>query len=93
MLVTKNAKRADATGESDVSKATIYQFTIYDIVNDETRTSRRWATRDAIQRACGQVLENTAMLVDVSILDGNGMTERDVSPKPAENTGFQRVVS
>jgi hypothetical protein len=86
-------KRAGVTGESDVSKTTIYQFTIYDIVNDETLTSRRWATREAIQRARGHVLENTAMLVDASILDGNGMTERDAAPKPAENIGFQRVVS
>jgi hypothetical protein len=36
---------------------------------------------------------DTAMSVDASILDGNGMTERDAAPKPAENTGFQRVVS
>jgi hypothetical protein len=62
--------------------AAIYQFTIYDGFNGETRTSRQWATREAIQRACGQVLEETGMLVDASILDGNSMTERDATPEP-----------
>ena len=76
-----------------MSKAEIFQFTKYDIINDEMRISRRWATREAIKQACGNVIESTAMLVDVSILDGNGMTQKDVEPQPALSSGFQRVIS
>jgi hypothetical protein len=66
-----------------VTKVKVYQFTVYDITNDEQRRSRRWATREAIKRVCGQVLEDTEVEVDPSVLgrDEEGMTERNFDPR------------
>jgi len=36
-----------------VSKITVYRFTKYDITTDQYQQSRRWATREAIERICG----------------------------------------
>ena len=68
----------------------VYRFTIYDINNDESIRSRRWATRQAIDWAHGHVLEETEIEVDPSVLDGNGMTARDFDPHALK--GFQRQV-
>jgi hypothetical protein len=35
----------------------VYRFTIYDIRNDESVLSRRWATRQAIEWAHGHALK------------------------------------
>jgi hypothetical protein len=58
---------------------TVYQFTKYDITNDENCRSRRWGTREAIERIGGEVLENTATEVDPAVLgrEIDGMTERN----------------
>jgi hypothetical protein len=63
---------------------TVYQFTKYDIANDENCHSCRWGTRKAIERIGGEVLENTATEVDpaVSGREIDGMTERNYSPHP-----------
>jgi hypothetical protein len=66
----------------------VYQFRMHDIANDENRKSRRWATREAIEWLRGQVLEETETDVDPSVLDSNGMTERDYNPHALK--GFQR---
>lgn len=70
--------------EAIVSKVTVYQFTKYDIRVDANTKSRRWATREAIERVCGAVLEHTATEVDPSVLGGeiDGMTERNFDPRP-----------
>jgi hypothetical protein len=75
-----------------VTKVNVYRFTVYDITNDEQRVSRRWATREAIKRVCGQVLEDTEVEVDPSVLgrEEDGMTERDFNPNPG--TSFQQQV-
>jgi hypothetical protein len=77
-----------------VAKVKVYRFTIYEIVNDENRRSRRWATREAIKRVGGEVLEDTATEVDASVLGGEieGMTVRNFNPQPA-GTGVQRQVT
>ena len=74
-----------------MGNVTVYRFSLYDIASDEQRTSRRWATREAIERIGGKVLESTATEVDVAALDENRMTERDFNPHP--RTGFQTQVS
>jgi hypothetical protein len=73
-------------------KVTIYRFRSYDIGKDAIKTSRRWATKAAIEEVSGQPMLETAVEVDSSILGKEvaGMTERDWMPtKPAE---FQREV-
>jgi hypothetical protein len=73
--------------------AIIYQFSVYDISNDETRKARRWGTKEAIARIrVGILLEETATEVDASVLDENGMTSRDFDPH-RRAAGFQTTVS
>jgi len=76
-----------------LSKVTIYRFILYEITSDTSRQSRRWATREAIKRVGGEVLENTATEVDATVVvsDIAGMTERDFNPN--KNTGFPRTVT
>jgi hypothetical protein len=76
-----------------MSKVTVYQFTVYDVSNDESRKSRRWATREAIKWAGGHVLEQTATEVDESVLGGEiaGMSERGFDPHL--RTGWQAVAA
>ncbi len=68
----------------------VYKFRKYDIVSDETITSRRWATREAVKFVCGEVVEDTETEVDASFLDGNGMTEMNLDPHKRE--GFQTKI-
>jgi hypothetical protein len=52
-----------------MAKVTIYQFRVYDIRNDEIVKSKRWGTAKAIKEiACGQMLEDTAIEVDESVI-------------------------
>ena len=76
-----------------VSKVTIYQFTIYDIGNDENRKSRRWATREAVECIGGKVLEETATEIDATDIGAeiDGMTARNFDPHALR--GFQRAVA
>jgi hypothetical protein len=81
------------TENTNLSKITIYQFTIYDVANDECRKSRRWATREAIEWLRGTVLEDTATQVDSSVVGAEiaGMTARGFEPR--RRTGFQQQVT
>jgi len=76
-----------------MSKVTVYRFRLYDITTDGTRVSRRWATREAIERLGGEILEDTASEVDAGAgaSDIAGMTARDFDPHA--HTGFQRQVT
>ena len=76
-----------------MAKVKVYRFTVYDITNDEQRRSRRWGTRQAIEHARGQVLEDTAIEVDESVLgrEIEGMTDRNFDPHP--RTEFQQQVT
>jgi hypothetical protein len=55
----------------------IHQFRVYDITIDEYRISRRWATREAIERIHGEVIEGSVVEVDATFVDRDGMTERN----------------
>ena len=76
-----------------VSNVTVYRWRAYDISSDEKRESRRWATREAVEKLGGEVLEDTATQVDASVVDTDipGMTERGFDPHP--HVGFQRQVT
>ncbi len=65
-----------------MSKVHIYRFTLYDITSDGARQSRRWGTRDAIERIGGEVLVDTGTEVDISAVESEiaGLTARDYSP-------------
>jgi hypothetical protein len=75
----------------------VYQFTTYSGMTDSVQKSRRYGTKDAIERiAKGTVLFDTKCTVDRSIIeppntDIPGLTQRDFHPDA--HTGFQtRVV-
>lgn len=70
---------------------TIFRFKRYDISSDEFQHSRRWATRDAIERIGAEVLDDHGVDVDPSVLNGDGMTERNFNPHLRQ--GFQTYVS
>jgi len=67
-----------------MSKVTIYRFRKYDIQSDGNQISRRWGTREAIERICGEVMEETETEVDASavITDIEGLTVRGFDPHP-----------
>jgi len=75
-----------------MDKVTVYRFTKYDITTDQPQKSTRWATRKAIDRVNGTVLENTAVEVDASVVGSEieGMTARGFDPHAQR--GFQTVV-
>jgi hypothetical protein len=74
-----------------MSEVTIYRFTMYDITADAPKKSSRWATREAIARVNGNVLEETAVEVEASVVrsDVDGMTTRGFNPNGP--SGFQKV--
>ena len=76
-----------------MSKVHIYRFTLYDITSDNARQSRRWGTRDAIERIGGEILVDTAIEVDASAVDSEiaGLTARDYSP--SAHAGLGREVA
>jgi len=43
--------RRPSYGDGLLAKITVYRFIKYDISSDENRKSRRWATRQAIERS------------------------------------------
>ena len=51
-----------------MAKVAVYQFTNYDIASDNVIKSRRWGTREAIAFIKADVLEDTAVEVDDSML-------------------------
>jgi hypothetical protein len=73
---------------------TIYRFTVYDITTDENRLSRRMGTRQAVGRANGEVIEDTAREVEAPELGREvpGMTDRDYWLRSDVSGGFQRAV-
>jgi hypothetical protein len=73
-------------------KVKIYQFTKYSIQSDGNQKSRRWGTREAIERLGGDVIEDTEIEVDASAVasDIEGLTVRNFNPRP--RTDFQTQV-
>jgi hypothetical protein len=77
-----------------MTKITIYQFQVYDIRDGAIVKSKRWGTREAIvEIACGQVLEDSAIEVDDSVIhsDIHGFTIIGFDPR-LRRTGFQTEV-
>ena len=75
-----------------MAKVTVYKVRIYDIQSDEFTLSRRMATVEGAARMRGDILENTAVEIDVSRLEpGEEWTPRDFNP--LERTGFQTQVT
>jgi hypothetical protein len=75
-------------------KVAVYQFEIYDVQHDEMKRSRRWGTREAIERiAHGIVLEDSATEVDQFEVDSDipGLTEKDFIPH--HHYDLQNVIS
>jgi TRAP-type mannitol/chloroaromatic compound transport system permease large subunit len=68
-----------------LTSVTIFQFSLYDISADEIRKSRRWAIREVIEALGGAVIEETATVVDASVValgasSIEGMTRRGFDP-------------
>lgn len=72
---------------------TIYRFMLYDITTDSMRPSRRWATREAIERLRGHILEETGTEIDSSMLSSEieGMSAINFNPSPRRD--FQTVMT
>jgi hypothetical protein len=68
----------------------VYRFQLYNISTDQNETSRRWGTREAIERIGGEVMKDTETEVNESDLIYDGMTDRDFNPHKL--TGFQTQV-
>lgn len=60
----------------------IHRFRLYDINSDQFRLSRRWATRDIIEKLGGEIISSPAVEVDAAVVmsDIEGMTKPDYDP-------------
>lgn len=72
---------------------TVYQFQRFDITTGLWRTSRRWGTREAVERlgSCFSILEDTATEVSEAEIwiDVPGLTEIGFNP---HSQGPQRQI-
>ncbi len=64
----------------------IFQFKMFDIGTDEFKESRRWATREFIERV-GGLMTGRAVKVDEDLVSAEGLAERDFNPEP-RGAGF-----
>lgn len=64
----------------------IHRFCLYDINSNSYRVSRRWATRDVIEKFGGEIVGSPAVEVDAAIAssDIEGMTIVDYDPFTAD---------
>jgi len=65
-----------------MSTVRIHRFRLYDINSDAFRVSRRWATRDIIEKLGGDIVPGHVVEVDASTVssDIEGMTVPDYDP-------------
>ena len=74
-----------------MEKITVYRVRIYDVQNDEFRTSRRLATMQGAAMMGGSIIDGTEAEIDQSQLEpGMQWTARDFNPNAT--VGFQRQV-
>ena len=66
-----------------MTTTTVYYFTKYDISIDQILTSKRPATLEAIARARGEAIPQTASEIDVRDLDREGFRRRDFAEQTA----------
>lgn len=75
-----------------MDKITVYKVGLYDVQNDERRTSRRMATVAGAEMMGGWVIDGTGVEIDRSQLEPcEEWTARDFDPRP--RTGFQTQVT
>jgi hypothetical protein len=64
-----------------MGKVAIYQYAVLDTNVVERRVARRWGTRAAIERLKhADIIEDSAVLVDETILNSGGFTPLDFAP-------------
>jgi hypothetical protein len=64
-------------------KTTVHKVRMYDAKNDDTIISRRYATSEGAEMMGGEIIEGTAVVIDVTELEpGFDWTPRDYVPKP-----------
>ena len=73
--------------------AVVYRFHTWDIANDCFQQSRRWATKEAIERVGGEI-KSEGVEVDDSLLgqEVEGMTARGFDARNLPSSGFPRGV-
>jgi hypothetical protein len=75
-----------------MSKITVYKVGLYDVQNDEPRTSRRMATIAGAEIMGGWIIKGTEVEIDESQLEpGEEWTPRDFNPRLLG--GFQTRVT
>ncbi|MGH7238612.1 MAG: hypothetical protein ACREHG_00950 [Candidatus Saccharimonadales bacterium] len=68
--------------EDNNGKVTVYKVRIYDIQQDAPRVSRRMATEAGAKIMNGEILPQTATLIEADELEhGEQWTQRDYKPK------------
>jgi hypothetical protein len=73
--------------------AIVYRFQSYDIVNDVIKISRRWATREAIERVCGQAICEGAEVDDRYVgHEVDGMAACGFDPQHPPSSDFPNYV-
>lgn len=82
------------TGETYMNKVKVYQFEVYDVHNDGMKKSRRWGTRETIEKivAGSKLLLETETEVDESAVSSDvpGLTE--IGFNPHKHDSFQTLV-
>lgn len=73
--------------------AIVFRFRSWDIANDCFQESRRWATKEAIQRVMGEAVGG-GVEVEERLLGGevDGMTARGFDPQHPPSSNFQTHV-
>jgi hypothetical protein len=78
------ARSAEARGlkKGRESMTPVYRFKMYNISTDAEQESRRWATRETIEKVGGNVIEDSVINVDEALLGREipGMTDRGFKP-------------
>lgn len=68
----------------------IFQFKMFDIGTDQFKQSRRWATREFIEKVGGLMTGRSAR-VDEDLVSPEGLTECDFTPE-SRTPGLPRQV-
>ena len=76
-----------------MDKVIIYQFRVYDIHDDQFKTSRRWGTREAIRDiACGEVIKDSGIEVDATAVASDIPSMANIGYNPKQSGGLQTQV-
>ena len=75
-----------------MGKITVYQFEMYHTMHDVMHKSRRWGTREAIDKIHGNLIDGTGVEVDEATLGKDIPGLSDIGYDPHATKGFQRQV-